>query len=121
MDARHEEIESLRGEIQALKKSSEEFQAETRAQLATMSGLLQANNELLLGLHSRTRDKTQQKKDDEMTLEQARAILKMWQDFMDKPTSSDEESSEEQANPQFEYVKTTGISIEGIVEEEPAV
>ena len=40
---------------------------------------------------------------------------------MDKPTSSDEDSSEDQAPPQFKFLKSTEIRIEEIVEEEPTV
>ena len=62
------EIASLRQELRALKDNSEAFQAETRGKFNTVISLLQANNEMLVSLKTRTQEKTKQEKEDEMTM-----------------------------------------------------
>ena len=68
VDASSSEIASLRQELQALKATFEAFQAETQGKFEIVISLLQDNNEMLVSLMGRTREKYEQEKEDEMTM-----------------------------------------------------
>ena len=56
-----------------------------------------------------------------MTMAQARAILQKWREFVDEEELSESSELSDKNAPEVQFVPSTGIRIEEIMEEEPAV